>query len=130
LADEGKVRIDLWLVAARFFKTRGLATEAIDAGRVSVNHERAKASKLVKPGDVLEIRRPPYEHVVNVLGVATRRGPAAQAQKLYEETAESRSKREALAADMKSMPPPVFKGRPTKKDRRTLDRFIRRQDDD
>jgi len=130
LGDEGKVRIDLWLVAARFFKTRGLATEAIAAGRVSVNHERAKASKLVKPGDVLEIRRPPFEHVVKVLGVATRRGPAPEAQRLYEETAESRARRDALAAELKSMPPPVFKGRPTKKDRRTLDRFIRRQDDD
>jgi ribosome-associated heat shock protein Hsp15 len=130
LGDEGKVRVDLWLVAARFFKTRGLAAEAIDAGRVSVNHERAKPSKLVKPGDLLEIRRPPYEHVVKVLGVATRRGPTAEAQKLYEETAESRAKREALAAEMKSLPPPVFKGRPTKKDRRILDRFIRRQDDD
>ena len=130
MGDEGKVRIDLWLVAARFFKTRGLATEAIDAGRVSVNHERAKASKLVKPGDVLEIRRPPFEHVVKVLGVATRRGPAPEAQRLYEETAESRARRDALAAELNSMPPPVFKGRPTKKDRRTLDRFIRRQDDD
>jgi len=130
LGDEGKVRIDVWLVAARFFKTRGLATEAIEAGRVSVNHERAKASKLVKPGDALEIRRPPFEHVVKVLGVATRRGPAAEAQKLYEETAESRARRDALATELKSMPPPVFKGRPTKKDRRTLDRFIRRQDDD
>ena len=130
MGDEGKVRIDLWLVAARFFKTRGLATEAIDAGRVSVNHERAKASKLVKPGDVLEIRRPPFEHVVKVLGVATRRGPAPEAQGLYEETAESRARRDALAAELKSMPPPVFKGRPTKKDRRTIDRFIRRQDDD
>jgi len=130
LGDAGKVRIDLWLVAARFFKTRGLATEALDAGRVSVNHERAKASKPVKPGDLLEIRRPPFEHVVKVLGVAARRGPAAEAQKLYEETAESRARREALAAEIKSLPPPVFKGRPTKKDRRTLDRFIRRQDDD
>jgi ribosome-associated heat shock protein Hsp15 len=130
MSEGTKVRVDLWLVAARFFKTRGLATEAIEAGRVSVNHERAKASKPVKPGDELEIRRPPFEHLVKVLGVATRRGPAAEAQKLYAETAESRSKREALAAELKSMPPPVFKGRPTKKDRRTLDRFIRRQDDD
>jgi ribosome-associated heat shock protein Hsp15 len=130
MSDAPRVRVDIWLVAARFFKTRGLAVEAVDAGRVGVNHERAKASKLVKPGDVLEIRRPPYEHVVKVLAVATRRGPAAEAQKLYEETAESRSRREALAAEMKSMPPPVFKGRPTKKDRRILDRFIRRQDED
>lgn len=130
MGDEPKVRLDLWLVAARFFKTRGLATDAVDAGRVSVNHERAKASKLVKPGDEVQVRRPPYEHVVRVLGVSSRRGPAAEAQKLYEETAESRAKREAVAAEMKSMPPPVFKGRPTKKDRRTLERFIRRHDED
>ena len=124
------LRVDKWLWAARFFKTRGLAAEAIDAGRVSVNGERAKASKAVKPGDQLVIRRPPYEHAVKVLGVSDRRGPAAEAQKLYEETAESRAKREAVAAEMKSMPPPVFKGRPTKKDRRTLERFIRRHDED
>ncbi|MCM2329355.1 MAG: RNA-binding S4 domain-containing protein [Lysobacter sp.] len=125
-----RVRADLWLVAARFFKTRGLAAEAIDAGRVSVNRERAKPSKMVKPGDELEIRRPPFEHVVKVLGVSDRRGPASEAQKLYEETPESRAKRDAVAAELKSMPPPVFKGRPTKQDRRKLDRFIRRQDDD
>jgi ribosome-associated heat shock protein Hsp15 len=130
LGDGARVRIDLWLVAARFFKTRGLATDAIDAGRVSVNRERAKPSKLVKPGDELEIRRPPFEHVVKVLGVSDRRGPASEAQKLYEETPDSRAKREAVAAELKSMPPPVFKGRPTKQDRRKLDRFIRRQDDD
>lgn len=130
MSGEPKVRLDLWLVAARFFKTRGLAVEAIEAGRVSVNAERAKASKLVKPGDELAIRRPPYEHVVGVQGVSDRRGPAAEAQKLYEETAGSRAKREAVAAEIKAMPPPVFKGRPTKKDRRTLQRFIRRQDED
>jgi ribosome-associated heat shock protein Hsp15 len=126
----GPVRLDKWLWAARFFKTRGLAAEAIEAGRVSVNHERAKPSKGVKPGDALQIRRPPYEHQVKVLAVSDRRGPAAEAQKLYEESAESRAKREAVAAEMKAMPPPVFKGRPTKKDRRTLERLIRRHDED
>ena len=130
MSGADRVRVDLWLVAARFYKTRGLATEAIDAGRVSVNHDRAKASKLVKPGDELAIRRPPYEHVVKVLGVADRRGPASDAQKLYEETAESRAKRDAVAAELKALPPPVFKGRPTKRDRRTIERFIRRQDED
>ena len=126
----GSLRIDKWLWAARFFKTRGLAAEAIDAGRVSVNGERAKPAKAVKPGDTLAIRRPPFEHTVKVLGVSERRGPAAEAQKLYEETPESRARREAVAAEMKSLPPPVFKGRPTKRDRRTLERFIRRQDED
>ena len=124
------IRVDKWLWAARFFKTRGLAVDAIDAGRVSVNGERAKASKTVKPGDSLVIRRPPYEHAVKVLGVSDRRGPAPDAQKLYEETLESRARREATAAEIKAMPPPVFKGRPTKKDRRTLVHFFRRQDED
>lgn len=129
-AGAGALRVDKWLWAARFFKTRALAAEAIDAGRVAVNGERARASKAVRPGDALVIRRPPFEHAVTVLGVSDRRGPASQAQALYEETPESRARRAALAAELKSMPPPVFKGRPTKRDRRTLDRFIRRQDED
>jgi len=124
------MRLDKYLWAARFFKTRSLATEAIDAGRVSVNGERAKASKTVKPGDALAIRRPPWEHLVTVRAVSDKRGSAAVAQALYEESPESKAKREALAAELKSLPPPVFKGRPTKKDRRTLERFNRRQDED
>jgi ribosome-associated heat shock protein Hsp15 len=130
MSEPGRVRVDVWLVAARFFKTRGLAVEAIDAGRVSVNGDRAKPSRVVKPGDTLAVRRPPYEHVVKVLGVADRRGPAAEAQKLYEETPESRTKREATAAEMKALPPPVFKGRPTKRDRRTLERFFKNRHED
>ena len=124
------MRLDKYLWAARFFKTRSLAAEAVDAGRVSVNGERAKASKTVKPGDALAIRRPPWEHLVTVRAVSDKRGPAAVAQALYEESPESKAKREALAAELKSLPPPVFKGRPTKKDRRTLERFNRRQDED
>jgi len=127
---EGSLRVDKWLWAARFFKTRALAAEAVDAGRVSVNGERAKPAKAVKRGDALAIRRPPYEHLVTVLALSDRRGPASEAQKLYEESAESRAKREAVARELKSMPPPVFKGRPSKKDRRTLERFVRRQDED
>ena len=126
----GSLRIDKWLWAARFFKTRGLAAEAIEAGRVSVNGERAKPSKTVRATDSLAIRRPPFEHLVTVLAVSDRRGPASEAQKLYEETPESRAKRESVAAELKAMPPPVFKGRPTKKDRRTLVHFFRRQDED
>ena len=129
-AEPDHARVDLWLVAARFFKTRGLAAEALGAGRVLVNAERAKPSRLVKPGDQLVIRRPPFEHEVTVTGIATRRGPASEAQKLYTETPESRSRREAVAAELKALPPPVFKGRPTKRDRRTLSRFFARQSDD
>jgi ribosome-associated heat shock protein Hsp15 len=130
MSEPGRVRIDVWLVAARFFKTRGIAAEAIEAGRVNVNGDRAKASRAVKPGDTIAVRRPPYEHLVKVLGVSDRRGPAAEAQRLYEETPESRAKREALAAEMKALPPTVFKGRPTKRDRRTMERFFRSRDED
>jgi ribosome-associated heat shock protein Hsp15 len=124
------VRLDKYLWAARFFKTRGLAAEAVDAGRVSVNGERAKPAKTVRPGDTLAIRRPPYEQVVTVRAISDKRGPASVAQALYEESAESRAKREKVAAEMKALPPPVFKGRPTKRDRRTLERFFRSQDED
>jgi ribosome-associated heat shock protein Hsp15 len=126
----GSLRLDKYLWAARFFKTRAAAAEAIDAGRVSVNGERAKPAKTVRPGDTLAIRRPPYEHVVTVRGISDKRGPACIAQLLYEETPESRAKRELVAAEIKALPPPVFKGRPTKRDRRTLIRFFERQDDD
>ena len=127
MSGGGALRVDKWLWTARFFKTRGLAAEAIEAGRVSVNGERAKPSKTVKPGDAIAIRRPPFDHHATVLAISDRRGSASEAQKLYEETPESRAKRDAVAAELKSLPPPVFKGRPSKKDRRTLDRFIRRQ---
>ena len=120
------LRLDKWLWAARFFKTRGLAAEAIGAGRVSVNGERAKAAKNVKAGDILEIRRPPFEQAVRVLGISDKRGNATAAQSLYEE---SRAKREAVSAELKAMPPPVFKGRPTKRDRRALEKFQRHQED-
>lgn len=128
--DAGSLRLDKFLWAARFFKTRAQAAEAIEAGRVSVNGERAKPAKAVKPGDALTIRRPPYEHRITVRAISERRGPASQAQALYEESAASRAKRAAVAAEMKAQPPPVFKGRPTKRDRRTLEQFLRNQDDD
>ncbi|MBL0143032.1 MAG: hypothetical protein IPP91_13240 [Betaproteobacteria bacterium] len=126
----GSLRLDKFLWAARFFKTRALAVQAIDAGRISVNGDRARPSKTVKPGDTLAIRRPPFEHLVTVMAISDRRGPASEAHKLYEETAQSRARREAVAAELKAMPPPVFKGRPTKKDRRTLVHFFQRQDED
>ena len=119
------MRVDKWLWCARFFKTRALAVEAIETGRVHVNGERAKPAKDVKPGDEVSIRRPPYEHVIVVRGVSERRGPAPEAQQLYEEKPESRAKREALASELKANPPPVTKGRPTKKARRTYEQYIR-----
>jgi ribosome-associated heat shock protein Hsp15 len=97
---------------------------------VSVNGERAKPAKEVKIGDHLAIRRPPFEHKVVVKGLALQRGPAAAAAQLFEETEESRARRAALAAEMKSLPQPRFPGRPTKKTRRDYERWLRSPDDD
>jgi ribosome-associated heat shock protein Hsp15 len=128
--DPDRVRLDKWLWAARFFKTRSLATEAVAGGKVEVNGERAKPAKAVKTGDEIRLRLGPYEHVLIVRQLGERRGPASVAQTLYEETQASREARERLAAQLK-MAPPTFvyeeKGRPTKKDRRDLSRLIDRK---
>ncbi|HUJ00500.1 MAG TPA: RNA-binding S4 domain-containing protein [Usitatibacter sp.] len=124
------MRIDKWLWAARFFRTRTLAAQAIDAGHVSVNAERAKAAKAVKPGDLVVVRRPPFEHALVVRALSERRGPASEAALLYEETAESRARRAALAAEMRALPAPRFKGRPTKKTRRDYEKWLRGGDDE
>lgn len=118
------VRVDKWLWAARFFKTRSLAAEAIDIGRIEVNEERSKRSRLLRVGDVVKIRRPPFEHVVRVVALSETRGPASAAQALYEETEESLKTRERLASQLRAMgPPPIREGRPTKKERRETDRW-------
>jgi ribosome-associated heat shock protein Hsp15 len=119
------VRLDKWLWASRFFKTRTLAAEAIDAGRVEVNGERAKRSRAVTVGDTLRIRKPPFEQVIEVSGESEQRGPASVAATLYSETEESRKAREALAAQFKAMGPPIFRdrGKPGKKERREIDRW-------
>lgn len=125
-----RVRIDKWLWAARFFKTRTAATEAVEGGKVEINGEGTKPARLVKPGDEVRIRLGPFEHVVTVLGIAERRGSPAVAQALYEERPESVAAREKLR-DQLRMAPAAFvyeeKGRPTKKDRRDLQRFIDRK---
>jgi ribosome-associated heat shock protein Hsp15 len=124
------VRVDKWLWAARFFKTRALAVQAIEAGHVSVNGERAKPAKTLKVGDRLEIRKPPFAHAIEVRGLSDRRGPASEAQALYEESAESRARRASLAAEMKAVHTPRFRGRPTKKDRRDYERWFRGEAED
>ncbi len=124
------VRLDKWLWAARFFKTRSLATEAVAGGKAHVNGEHAKPSKALKVGDEVRLRLGPYEHIVIVRALADRRGPAAAAQALYEETPASQEARERLATQLRLAPPPFVyeeKGRPTKKDRRDLSRFIDRK---
>lgn len=128
--EPDRVRLDKWLWAARFFKTRSAATEAIAGGKVEVNGDRAKPAKAIKPGDEVRLRVGPFEHVLTVRQLGERRGPASVAQTLYEETQASRESRERLAAQLK-MAPPTFvyeeKGRPTKKDRRSLSAFIDRK---
>ncbi len=122
---EGRVRIDKWLWVARFYKTRGLAAEALDSGKIEVNAEKAKRSRLVQAGDKVRIRIGPYEHLVTVRDVSERRGSATIAQALYEEDAESRKAREAMAAHVRAMNANTGyeTGRPTKKDRRDLGRL-------
>lgn len=103
-ATPGKVRLDKWLWAARFFKTRSLAADALDGGKVEVNGERAKRAKLVQVNDRVRLRDGPYEWQLTVRDIAHRRGSAQIAQQLYDETSESRARREAVHAQLKSMP--------------------------
>lgn len=124
------MRIDKWLWAARFYKTRSLASQAIEAGHVAVNGERAKPAKAVKPGDEILVRRPPFEHSVVVKALSGKRGGAADAALLFGESEESRARRAALAAQMKSAPQPKFRGRPTKKTRRDYEKWLRSGDDE
>jgi ribosome-associated heat shock protein Hsp15 len=124
-AGPDKVRLDKWLWAARFFKTRALAAEAVEGGKVQVNGDRPKRARLLQVGDELRIRLGPYEHVVTVRALSDRRGPATQAAGLYQETDASRNAREALAVQLKSLHS-LFgpeRGRPTKKDRREIERL-------
>ena len=119
------VRVDKWLWAARFYKSRSIAVSAIESGKVTVNGERVKPSRDVKAGDSVRVRLGPYEHIVNVLGVSDKRGPATQAALLYEETPESRAAREKRHWQLKHAAPVIDpgEGRPTKKDRRDLNKF-------
>jgi ribosome-associated heat shock protein Hsp15 len=121
---DDRVRLDKWLWAARFFKTRAMAADAIDGGKVDVNSAKVKRAKMVQVGDEITIRQPPFEHVVVVRGISERRGPASVAATLYEETADSKAKREKLALQIRSMPEDdCDTGRPTKRDRREINRF-------
>ncbi len=127
-ADNAEIRLDKWLWAARFFKTRSLAAEAVTGGKVEIDGGRAKPSRTVRAGDTLTIRRGPYEWIIIVKDVARLRGPAPQAQLLYAETEESARKRALLAAQLQLERPPEFAapGRPTKRDRRDMSRFTKR----
>ena len=122
------MRVDKWLWAARFFKTRSQASDAVDGGHVEVNGERAKPSKQLRIGDELRIRLHQYTHVVLVRQFNERRGPATEAQQMYEETDASRAERARLAEQRRLAPTPTYEegGRPTTRDRRDLSRVKRR----
>ncbi len=116
--ESGPVRLDKWLWAARAFKTRSQAAEAIEGGHVKINEEATKPAKLIKPGDRIEIRREGWVQIWEVKSTSDVRGPAAVAQKLYLDLSPPKPER---------LPPVALReagaGRPTKKERRTLERF-------
>jgi ribosome-associated heat shock protein Hsp15 len=122
------LRIDKWLWAARFFKTRSLAADAVEGGKVHLNGARTKPAHVVRAGDELAIRRGPYETAVIVRALSEQRGPAEQAQRLYEETEASKAAREALAAQLRLERGAAFQseGRPGKKERRDIQNFKRK----
>jgi ribosome-associated heat shock protein Hsp15 len=116
------VRLDRWLWAARWYKTRSQAAAAVNGGHVQVAGERAKPARPVRVGDEVHLRKGPYEFQLVVRGLAEQRGPAAVAQTLFEETEASKAARAVVAAELKAMPSPLpgLHGRPTKRDRRQL----------
>ena len=121
----GRLRIDKWLWAARFYKTRSLAAQAVDGGKVKLNGERAKPGKGVRPGDRLEVRSGELQWLVEVRAISPRRGPAFEAAKLYAETDESRARREHMLLMRRAGPHPAHdaRSRPTKRNRRMIRRF-------
>jgi len=123
-----EIRIDRWLWAARFFKTRSIATKAVAGGKARLNGSRTRPGTRVSVGDVIEVRKGSWRCEVVVEGLADRRGPASEARTLYRETEESVRRREALAARRRHVaraPEYEGRGRPTKKERRELERLRR-----
>jgi len=125
------MRIDKWLWAARFYKTRSLAQQAIAAGRVKLNDARIKPAHELKPGDALAIRVGDFEWQIMVKALSDKRGPADAARQLYEESAASRTERERRQ-DLRrwgAEPASTLKGRPTKRDRRRIEGFTSPSDE-
>ncbi len=123
MTEEIKSRLDKWLWTARFFKTRSTAASAVTSGKVKVNDERTKPSLSIRVGDRLLIRKPPYDFVIIVHGLSSRRGPSKEAMQLYEETPESIDERNKMALVLRAeaaSKPPISKGRPAKRDRRAI----------
>jgi len=123
-ADDNRTRVDRWLWAARFFKTRSMAADAVDGGKVLVNGVRVKRARALKVGDELYVRTPGAEFVVLVQQLGTRRGPAADAAKLFIETEDSwRRREEAKLSRLDAHPDAHARGRPTKRVRRMIHRL-------
>lgn len=128
---ENRPRIDKWLWAARFYKTRSLSADDIAKGRISVNGQVAKASREVKTGDIIVLRIGSVTRTIVVKGLSSVRGPAPVAALLYEETAESVQQRQAMAEQRRLAPEPsksLQQGRPTKRDRRDMQQLSGRGD--
>lgn len=125
MSETTRVRLDRWLWAARLFKTRAQASEAITGGKVHVNGTRAKPAKLVQVGDDIRMRRGPFEFQLTLRSVSERRGSAVAAATLYDESPEGKRNRERLAEQLRLAPAPAYtgKGRPTKKERRKIERL-------
>ncbi len=120
-----KIRIDKWLWAARFYKTRSLATDEIGKGRVAINDQTAKASREVKVGDMVSTRQGDITRTLKILALSDQRGPAPMAQALYEETPESIALREKISLQRRLAREPALsieQGRPTKRNRRELEK--------
>lgn len=128
--DASTMRIDKWLWAARFFKTRAIAADAVDGGKVHLNRERVKRARNIRVGDEVQIRLGPYEHRVVVRRLSERRGPAPEAATLYEERPESVAARERLQAQRRLEATRTMHdaGRPNKRERRQIDELRRRRD--
>ena len=121
--DNGSMRLDKWLWAARFYKTRALAVEEISKGRVQINSQPCKPARNVRCGDTISLRQGAMPRTVTVQSLSARRGPAPVAQTLYTETSESLALRQTLAEQRRFTPEPahsLMQGRPTKRDRRQL----------
>jgi ribosome-associated heat shock protein Hsp15 len=128
MEPDSPARLDKWLWAARFFKTRSQAAEAVEGGKVEVNGDKPKRSRTIKPGDRIRIRLGPFEHRITVRGVAQKRGSAAVAAELFLEDPESRAARERLAEQHRlaaQLHGGESRGRPSKKARRDLERWKR-----
>ncbi len=126
------MRLDKWLWASRFFKTRGLARKAVDGGKVHHNGQRAKPSRAVHPGDQLRIQKPEGEYQIEILALCQQRRPASEARQLYQETPESMARRQLAAQQrqLKAYQAPHPQRRPSKRQRRQLLALSQRQQDD